>query len=104
MGWGRLLLLGDIGQQFDIAEAQETLAELRTDVARIQVGDESTDKRIARLESENDELKLYLVAVVRLLRKKETISQSELNSIVAQIDASDGSLDGRYSGDISTDS
>jgi hypothetical protein len=103
MGWGRLLLLGNVGQQFDINEAQETLAEMRTDVARLQVEDDSTQKRLARLEHENEELKLYLTAVLRLLTQKGTVSRAELQAIVSAIDGSDGNPDGRYNGKIAPD-
>jgi hypothetical protein len=103
MGWGRLLLLGNLGQQFDIHDAQKALAEAEVDVARLKVGEESTNKRLARLEFENDELKLYLAATVRLLTPKGVVSRSELQAIVAAIDGSDGNADGRYSGKIDPD-
>jgi hypothetical protein len=100
MGWGRLLLLGDLGQQFDLIDAQKAIAEAQVDVARLQVGGDELVKRIRRIEAENDELKLYLAAVVHLLRQKSTITREELERIVAVVDHSDGSLDGRYSGKI----
>lgn len=103
MGWGRLLLLGNVGQQFDINEAQDALAETRTDLARLQVEDDSTRKRMARLEHENEELKLYLAAVVRLLTEKGVVSRDELQVIVTAIDGSDGNPDGRYNGKIAPD-
>lgn len=103
MGWGRLFLLGDIGQQFDLQEAQEAIAETRTDVARLQVGGDETAKHLRRLEAENDELKLYLAAVVRLLRQKKLLTASEIEAMVSAIDHSDGSLDGRLAGGIVSD-
>lgn len=101
MGWGRLFLLGDIGQQFDLMDAHKAIAEAQTDVARLQVGGDELTQRLRRLEAENDELKLYLAAIVRLLRQKNAVTQQELKTIVSMIDHSDGSLDGRYSGEIS---
>jgi hypothetical protein len=100
MGWGRLFLLGDIGQQLDLQEANEALLEMRTDVARLQVGDESTAKRMARLELENDQLKLYLAAITRALVNRGTLSAAEMQRIVNEVDASDGTHDGRFSGSV----
>lgn len=103
MGWGRMLLLGDIGQQFDLQDAQRDIAETRTDVARLQVGGEGMAKRLRRVETENDELKLYLAAVIRLLRQKNVVTAEELEAIVAVVDREDGTADGRYSGGLSDD-
>ena len=100
MGWGRLLLLGDLGQQLDLRDAQSALAEMRTEVARLQVQDSGLHQKVARLEHENEELKLYLTAVVRLLRRKQLVTDSELHAMVAAVDGDDGNPDGRYNGPI----
>ena len=62
--------------------------------------DESQDRRLAALEAENGELKLYLAAVIRLLKTKGQISEQELRAIVDAVDASDGSADGQFHGEV----
>ncbi|HUR56679.1 MAG TPA: hypothetical protein VM029_03155 [Opitutaceae bacterium] len=103
MGWGRLLLLGNLGQQFDIHDAQKALAQAEVDVARLKEGEDSVNKRLLRLQLENDELKLYLAATVRLLTQKGLVSRAELHAIVTAVDGSDGNLDGRYTGKVEPD-
>ena len=50
------------------------------------------------IQEENDELRLYLVAVVRLLISKGIVSGEEMRKLVDAIDAEDGMRDGRYKG------
>lgn len=55
------------------------------------------DARIAHLEKENAEIKMYLAAVIQLLVKKDLIGNHELISITRVIDGFDGETDGGYS-------
>ena len=100
MGWGRTLLLGDIGNRMDIEDTERNIKTLRERLSRSGNRDISQDKKIANLETENAELKLYIAAIVRLLTSKGTITSEELTKIVEAIDAEDGISDGKYSGDI----
>jgi hypothetical protein len=100
MGWGRTLLLGDIGNRLDIADTERDIADLKRKIAGSFHNDMSQDKQIDLLVAENAELKLYLAAVVRLLRSKGAISGEELQAMVRSIDAEDGAVDGRFTGDV----
>lgn len=100
MGWGRTLLLGDIGNRLDIGDTESDIAHLRREITGSLLKDMSQDQKIEALLAENEELKLYLASLVRLLTTKGTISQEELRSMVEAIDAEDGSSDGKYDGDI----
>lgn len=107
MGWGRLLLLGNLGQQLDLSDQKAEIDELRRELAynrRSSVADAvdlgPVERDIRTLQRENDELRLYLTAVTRLLVSKGTVTQDELIAIVNAVDSEDGLPDGRYSGNI----
>ena len=100
MGWGRTLLLGDIGNRMDIEDTERDIKNLRGRLSRSGVRDISQDKKIDLLLTENAELKLYLASLVRLLTSKGTISPEELRAMVEAIDAEDGISDGKYGGEI----
>jgi hypothetical protein len=100
MGWGRTLLLGDIGNRLDIEDTEQDIASLKREIAGSFHKDMSQDRKIEALVSENAELKLYLASVVCLLTSKGTISADELQAMVDALDAEDGSSDGKYEGDI----
>lgn len=102
MGWGRMLLLGDIGQQLDLQDQREEIASLRRELrsASVRPANDGVDRRIARLERENDELRLYLAALIRHLTGKGVIAAADLQEIVRAIDAEDGQIDGRYGGEM----
>jgi hypothetical protein len=86
MGWGRTLLLGDIGNRLDIADSEEDIRRLRAGLQRKELRDLDQDERLEALAKENEQLKLYLVALLRLLVKKRVLSSDELSSFVALID------------------
>ena len=87
MGWGRTFLLGDIGNRLDIADTERDVASLRRRLASKSRIDRGQDERLAELESENDQLKLYLASLIRLLVSKGTLSQDEITTFVEIIDA-----------------
>ena len=74
MGWGRMLLLGDLGQQLDIHD-------MKRQVETQQSRDMSQDEQIAQLWKENQELKLAVTALMRLLVSKGVVSQNEVAEI-----------------------
>jgi hypothetical protein len=55
---------------------------------------------IEQLQAENDELRLYLAAIVRLLISKGLVSNEEMSQVVYAIDAEDGKIDRKYKGPI----
>jgi len=57
-------------------------------------------RRVAELEKENDELRLYLASLVRYLGNKGVLQKDEFARLVEAVDAEDGKADGRYGGEI----
>jgi hypothetical protein len=88
MGWGRMFLLGNIGQQLDIEDVKEYLNRAITEINKNQELDLEQGGEIERLKKENQELKLYTLGLVRLLSSKGIISELELSGMVAAIDDS----------------
>ena len=86
MGWGRFLLLGDLGQQLDIGDREREMTELRERIRDQRGRDEGQDTLIQLLRAENEELKLYVGAIVRLLRSKRVISDEEVKQIVDEVE------------------
>ena len=101
MGWGRTLLLGDIGNRLDIEDTERDIEELKRELRGSFNKDMSQDKKIDALISQNAELKLYLASIIRLLLTKGVIGPDELKAIVEKLDAQDGSVDGNYDGGLS---
>lgn len=100
MGWGRTLLLGDIGNRLDIADTERDIEHLKQELAGAFRKDMSQDEVIRRLIAENAQLKLYFVSLIRLLTKKGSITREELEAVVAAVDAEDGRADGQFTGKI----
>lgn len=100
MGWGRMLLLGNVGQQLDIGDVQDELARITSYLQAGSQFDRQTADALKRLAKENAELKLYLAAVIRLLASKGVVTPAELTAIVETIDRSDGQTDGGYTGSL----
>ena len=89
MGWGRTLLLGDIGNRLDIADTERDVEGLRRRLHSKEGTDQEQNTRLAELESENDQLKLYLASLIRLLVSKGTLSHDEVAAFVDGIDTDD---------------
>lgn len=100
MGWGRTLLLGDIGNRLDIEDTERDIADLQREIDRSSRKDRTQDEKLDDLLAENAELKLYVASLIRLLTSKGTISREELKAMVDAVDRADGCSDGRYNGDI----
>ena len=64
MGWGRTLLLGDIGNRLDIGDVERDVAALRAEIARTSRIDVSQDEATRRLSDENAQVKLVVAALV----------------------------------------
>ena len=101
MGWGRMLLLGNVGQQLDIQDTERALAQLAQQLRETGQFDREVARRLDNVVAENAELKLYLAAIVRLLVSKNVVTPGELKQIVEVIDRSDGQADGKFTGNIS---
>ena len=86
MGWGRTLFLGDIGNRLDIADTERDIKSLHRKLSTNSKVDLEQSERIKELQIENDQMKLYLASLVRLLVSKRTISEGELSAFVDMID------------------
>jgi len=101
MGWGRMLLLGNLGQQLDIEDQRRELQQLRSRVrSESRQSSQDIELRLDILERQSDEMKLYLAALVRYLAGKGQIDLNEFAKLVDEVDAEDGSTDGRYQGNL----
>ncbi len=86
MGWGRTLFLGDIGNRLDIADTERDIKSLHRKMSKKTSVDQEQEERLKELELENDQMKLYLASLIRLLVSKGTLSQHELQAFVDIID------------------
>jgi len=100
MGWGRYFLLGDLGQQLDLSDQKEEIDRWREEMLRSRASGPGSADEFIRLQAENDELRLYLAAVIRILISKRVVTQSEVKQIVDAIDAEDGTVDGKFTGNL----
>jgi hypothetical protein len=100
MGWGRMLLLGNIGQQMDLSDQRTELERLERGISVERALREGADEMIGRLRRENNELKLYLAAIVRLLLAKDVVTVDEIRRIVDALDREDEKRDGAYGGPV----
>jgi hypothetical protein len=86
MGWGRMMLLGNVGQQLDIGDLENAIGQMRDDFAQKENVDQEQGQEIEALKNENHELKLYLATLIRLLVSKGVLKQEEVDTIVSAID------------------
>ena len=100
MGWARYLLLGDLGQQLDLSDQRNEIDNLRDELRRSRASSGTATGDIRNLQAENDELRLYLATVVRLLISKGIVTREEMKQAVDAIDAEDGTRDGKYKGPV----
>lgn len=80
------MLLGNVGQQLDIGDLDNAVAEMRNDIAQKEQVDREQGQDIQQLKSENHELKLYLATLIRLLVAKGVLKQEEVDAIVSAIE------------------
>ena len=79
MGWARTFLLGDIGNRLDIGDCENNIRELKIALMQMDQDDQSQDEELLKLRRDNDELKLYIAALIRLLIHKEVLKAEEIN-------------------------
>ena len=107
MGWGRFLLLGNLGQQLDLSDhmaelerQREELDQLRGELRQGRPETPDLSLEVWQLRNENDELKLYVAALVRILVSRNVMTAEEFKRFVEVIDAEDGSADGAFHGKV----
>ncbi|MHC4237273.1 MAG: hypothetical protein ACYSOF_06430 [Planctomycetota bacterium] len=100
MGWGRTLLLGDVGNRLDISDCEEDIRVLKESLMEIHHEGQNIDSELLAVQRENDHLKLYLASITRLLISKGMLSKEEIEKMVDIIDAEDGAMDGKARGEM----
>jgi hypothetical protein len=96
MGWGRYLLLGNFGQQMDLADHEAEIENLKRELRSKRKASATVEQRLDTLQRESDELKLYLAAVIRLMVAKRLATADEIKAVVAAVDREDGIADNRF--------
>ena len=86
MGWGRMLLLGDVGQQLDLSDLGNEVARMQDSFAGNVDVDREQGEAIKQLQQENQELKLYLATLIRLLVAKGVVRPDEVETTVRAIE------------------
>ena len=86
MGWGRFLLLGNLGQQLDLGDQQRAMEDLRTNVEGQRHRDSKQDAQISELWAENTELKLTLNRLATLLVQRGVITPDDLGKLVGELE------------------
>ena len=86
MGWGRMLLMGNVGQQLDIGDLEGSIKEMQNAVLENQNVDLKQARSIEELRRENQDLKLYLATLIRLLVSKGVLKQEEVEATVNAIE------------------
>ena len=81
-----MLLLGNVGQQLDIGELQGEIEQMRRANDQAERLDQVQGRDIERLWRENQELKVYLAALVRLLVAKGILLPEESEKMVKAIE------------------
>jgi hypothetical protein len=90
MGWGRTLLLGDIGTQLNVNDVENDLESVKNYLNSQQVQAGSDRARLDALQQETHELKIYIVTLIRLLASKKVLTQEDLNGFVNVLDPHEG--------------
>lgn len=97
MGWARTLLLGDIGNRLDIADAENEINRIERSQLRAESALNAKEREISMLKDELGRQKLATQALTRFLIEKGIIEASELANFISQVDAEDGVIDGKMS-------
>ncbi|MBL7214378.1 MAG: hypothetical protein ISS71_01735 [Phycisphaerae bacterium] len=100
MGWGRTFLLGDIGNRLDIKDCEQDIRILKESLMEMYQEEHEVDTELRAVQMENNQFKLYLAAIIRLLTSKGVISRDDIQKMVEIIDAEDGAMDGKARGDV----
>lgn len=86
MSWGRMLLLGNVGQQIDIEEIEEDVARLRARLRSQQLTDGSQDEALLALRREVTDLQLVVAELARLLVAGGTLPAEAVERVVRGVD------------------
>ena len=91
MGLARALFAGDIGNWMDTDDNRRRIRTMRAHLRTRHAVDRAQNERLDLLEQENEQLKLCLGSLARVLVERGVISAEELSEYGALIeDESDG--------------
>ena len=85
MDW-RLMLGGDWGQNAAIMEHQDRIARMRRSLAATWGKDMDQDAQIAALWRENQELKVAVASLVRLMLAKGVVGEGEVGELIGVLE------------------
>jgi hypothetical protein len=88
MGWARLLLLGNVGQQMDLDVHDVELGRLKEQAVARRRAFERIDHQVDAVRQENEQLRLALARVVRLLVTKNVLNDDDVAQIVGLVESS----------------
>jgi len=94
MGWGRFLLLGNLGQQLDLSDQQQSLNSMRATIDGQHRRDVQQERQIDALWEENTELKMILSRLVNLLVSKGVVSQQDVQTLVSELERAEAAPPG----------
>lgn len=95
MGWMRTLLLGDIGNRLDIADAEQEISTLRRAQRDSRTSQAAKTRELAFLRDEVERQKLAIEALTRFLVTRKVINVEDLADFIKEVDAEDGVVDGK---------
>ncbi len=96
MGWARMMLLGNIGQQIDIDEIETDVEQLRMRLEAQQRVDRSHEEALQTLRREVTDLQLVVAELARLLVASGTLPREAVEHVVQSVDrGSAGAREGR---------
>jgi len=81
-----MLLLGNVGQQLDIGDLNSAIADMQHAYQQNLGVDAEQGQAIERLQKENQELKLYLATLMRLLVARGVLKPEEIETKVRAIE------------------
>lgn len=82
-----MLLLGNVGQQFDIDDVEGDVARLRSRLADHAATNQSQDQALASLQQELAEVKVIVAELARALVAGGTLPQETVERIVRALEA-----------------
>jgi len=86
MGWARTLLLGDIGNRLDIADAEGEIVRLRRELRESRAHESDQTARIETLEAETEELEILLAALIKMLVARGALAESDLAPFIEALE------------------
>ncbi|WP_353268420.1 hypothetical protein [Gemmatimonas sp.] len=86
MSWGRMLLMGNVGQQLDIEAIEDDMVRLRARITSQQSTDRTQDEALITLRREVTDLKLVVGELARLLVATGALPAEAVERLVRGVD------------------